>query len=274
MSRALAGWARGGGTRRQNPVAQTLADLGRAEQIRRWSGPENGSGHHLVGQPVGAHATAPVTLRGQLQRDGASIGEHLLGVRPLVLVANMADEQDPARVLRALPAERRRHTKVVLRRPTLTQILRLPVAEVNVDRPRLGGGRLIHWIRRGGTVLVFPEVEVSVDGELGRFHTFAADLARQAEVDMAPAAITGTFNSDDVPRVRFGAPIPVEPFESATGRAKQAVASLLAESQTSWWAELTNGDDRHEPSREVWQRIWSNSEPEADPNGRRTIWTR
>lgn len=271
MNREPATWAHGGGQRRQSVWKQGLADLRRLAGHRGWKGPENAP-KALRGLPVKPHSTAPVALRAKFHADGAGLGEHLLGRGPLVIVANMADEADPARVLAALPKERRRHTLVVLRRPNFRQWMRLPLAEVNVDRPRIGGGRLVSWLRRGGTVLFFPEAEVSADGELGGFHPFGAELAYRAGVRIAPAAVQGSFNGNEV-QVRFGAPVSIEPYDTASSRSRAAVASLLAEGSTSWWEELTTPEDAApQPDHAKWRRIWGNSAPSTGEPRHRPIW--
>lgn len=269
MSHEIAPWAHGGGPRRKNVWRAFWSDARTIARTATWSGPE-GAERPLRGRAVTPHATAPLSLRGKFHPDGAGLGEHLLGRGPLVIVANMADAEDPARVLAALPIERRRHTLVVLRRPTLKQVLRLPVAEVNMDRPRIGGGRLVGWLRRGGTVLVFPEAGPSTDGDLGGFHPFGVELAVRADVPVAPAAVQGSFAGEQEPVVRFGAPIDTDPHDTAPGRTRAAVASLLAEGSTSWWAELTSADTPA-PTGATWQRIWGNSAPRADA-ARPPIW--
>ncbi|GAA1714270.1 lysophospholipid acyltransferase family protein [Propioniferax innocua] len=272
MSREPATWAHGGGQRRQSMWKQALADIRRLVGHRGWKGPKNAP-KPIRGLPVMPHSTAPVALRAKFHAEGTGLGEHLLGRGPLVIVANMADDADPGRVLAALPAERRRHTLVVLRRPNFQQWMRLPLAEVNVDRPRIGGGRLVRWLQRGGTVLFFPESEISTDGELGGFHPFGAELAHRAGVRIAPAAVQGSFNGDEV-HVRFGAPISIEPYDTAASRSRAAVASLLAEGATSWWKALTTPEtDSPQPDHATWRRIWSNSAPGADKSSRRrSIW--
>lgn len=273
MKRDTASWAHGGGPRRQNVITHFLADRRRLAGHRRWKGPKDAP-KTLQNSPVAPHATAPTTLRGRLRGDGAALGEHLLGGGPLVIVANQADLADPARVLAALPSSRRTHTLMVLRRPTLRQAVTLPLAEVNVDRPRIGGGRLIGWLRRGGTVLVFPESDISTDGELGGFHPFAAELAHRAGVPIAPAAVQGSF-ADGPVTVRFGGPIALDPYDTLARRAREAVASLLAEGDTSWWTELTTeGSDTNDSTTdsEPWQRIWVNSRPNGTAPVRDRIW--
>lgn len=273
MSRDTAAWAQGGGPRRQNALRHAWADVRKLWKHRGWQGPSNVP-KALHGRAVAAHATAPISWRGRFHADASGIGDHLLGRGPLVIVANMADEEDPARVLSALPAERRRHTVIVLRRPTMQQLVRLPVAEVSMDRPRIGGGRLVRWLQRGGTVVVFPEAAPSTDGELGGFHPFAAELAARAKVRIAPAAVQGSFAGDRI-TVRFGNPISVDPYDTAASRSRAAVASLLAENSTSWWAELTSDDEgrTERDDRATWRRIWNNSAPTHEDPALGGIWS-
>jgi len=118
---------------------------------------------------------------------------------PYVVVMNHLSRIDPLFAL-SLPMRHRMVVKSELLRSPLGLNLRL-AGYIGADRSghatdaRQVVARGVEWVRRGVSVLTFPEGRRTPDGELGRFKRGAFEVAMQAGVPVLPVTIAG---SDDV----------------------------------------------------------------------------
>ena len=228
---------------------------------------------------------------------------------PALIVANHASHLDAAVLLSTLPTAWRRRTAVATpadsfadrwrRLGTALAFNTFPTVRGEGVQPAAVADRLL---QTGWNVLVFPEETRSPDGFLRAFHPSVAALAIAEGVPVVPVGLRGTYAA--MPRgrawpvpgrprvsVRYGVPLTPGPAESAadlTGRLQAAVADLVAEDATSWWAvqrdtraagsgpESTPAPQTHEivPPPAGWRRIWEQSEvPAAGGQPRRPkIW--
>lgn len=98
-------------------------------------------------------------------------------------------------------------------------------------------GVLANRVAESMSVLVFPEGTRSRDGELGRFHSGAARLARDFGIPVLPVALVGSREllpkAGGMPvyspvEVRVGTPIaPDDDVEAVTRRAREQIEALL-----------------------------------------------
>jgi 1-acyl-sn-glycerol-3-phosphate acyltransferase len=104
---------------------------------------------------------------------------------------------------------------------------------------------VIHLLRSGRAVVIFPEGGLQMTGALGQPHPGAAWLAARAGVPVVPVLVRGTFEAMPPKTVRlrpganirvaFGAPIQY-PTGRFSGTPSPAVDSRLAQA----WDELAN----------------------------------
>jgi 1-acyl-sn-glycerol-3-phosphate acyltransferase len=168
---------------------------------------------------------------GGLRVDGQLPGQ------PCVLVANHSSHADTAALIAALPARRRPVSAAAadywFKRPVRAAICRTLAGAFPVRRDGGGSADLASaaaMLAAGSDVIVYPEGTRTRDGSIGRFHSGAERLARQAGAPLVPVGIVGTRDLLPVHgrlrrgrvAVRVGAPAP----DIAAARA--AVAELAA----------------------------------------------
>jgi len=203
---------------------------------------------------------------------------------PVVIAANHSSHLDTPVLLATLPRARRRRTAVLVapgyfpsrsRRLGAAVAFSAVVAPVAGDPARPDPDLAVALLRRGGTVVVYPERTRSADGYLGTFGPGAAELAMQVGVPVVPAALRGTYAA--MPRgrswplrgrtrvsVRYGGALAPQPEETAaafTARIEAAVRALLAEDTATWWAAQRGDLAVPEPPPGSWRRIWEQTQP-------------
>lgn len=207
---------------------------------------------------------------------------------PVILVANHSSHLDAPLLLTSLPESWRRRTAVgaaadyffdVWWRAAATALAfnAFPVERVGTRRST---GLAQELLDAGWNIFAFPEGTRSQDGWMGEFRGGAARLAIDAGVPVVPIALRGTYQA--MPRgrpwpepgrppvsVRFGKPLYPDPAERTaafTRRIRAALAALLYEDSTSWWA-AKRADARGElpdpagPEAAPWRRRWEASRP-------------
>jgi len=123
--------------------------------------------------------------------------EHVVPGSPYVAMANHSSHVDIWAVYAALPLQIRWVMKQELRKVPIFGLAcdrmgHLYVQRGNSESARESMARAAQAIRRGTTVVFFPEGTRSLDGQLGRFKTGGFRLALQAQVPVLPVAIQGT----------------------------------------------------------------------------------
>ena len=98
-------------------------------------------------------------------------------------------------------------------------------------------GALAHRVAESMSVLIFPEGTRSQDGQIGRFHSGAARLARDFGIPVLPVALVGTremmpkkrgLPSYSPVEVRVGRPIaPCDDVESVSEQARAQIIDML-----------------------------------------------
>jgi 1-acyl-sn-glycerol-3-phosphate acyltransferase len=175
--------------------------------------------------------------------------EHAEGTAPRIFLANHLSTLDIWALAPVLPVT----TRFVAKRtifwiPVLGQAMAV-AGFIPIDRKDRASairslGRASETIRRGASVILFPEGTRSRDGRLARFKRGAFHLAFDAGVPVVPVAISGTF---DVLRPRsivvrpgpvavtFAPPIDVATCdgdpERLMARVQAAIVSRLAENE-------------------------------------------
>jgi 1-acyl-sn-glycerol-3-phosphate acyltransferase len=214
--------------------------------------------------------------------------DRLDGVRgPVLFASNHTSHLDAPLILCSLPERFRRRVAVAAAsdyffdswwRATGTA---LAFNTFPVDR---GAGELSalpgDLLADGWSLLIFPEGSRSPDGWARRFKHGTAWLALDNGVPTVPIAIRGAHAAmprgrgwprpgRDPVSVRFGAPaIPRadETSGSYTERLEGAVARLLDEDGSDWWAAMRRAADGHTPPASgpdvaPWRRRWESSRP-------------
>jgi 1-acyl-sn-glycerol-3-phosphate acyltransferase len=225
--------------------------------------------------------------------------EHLDRLQgPVVFVANHASHLDAPLILCSLPKRWRERTAVGAAADYFFDVwwraagTALAFNAFPVER---SGGRKLSdtpWrlMRRGWSVVVFPEGTRSEDGWVGRFRPGAARLCIGAGVPAIPVVIRGSYAA--MPRgrgwprpgrppisVRYGAPIHPAASESTRvfmERLTDGVASLWDEDRTTWWESLRRAAEEGTPRAggppgPRWLRVWEASRPLARPR-RPRVW--
>jgi 1-acyl-sn-glycerol-3-phosphate acyltransferase len=222
---------------------------------------------------------------------------------PVIFAANHASHLDTPLILLSLPDEWRRSTAVAAAADYFFDTWWRAVGSAvlfNAFPIERRGGTIAatpgEVLDRGWSLVVFPEGTRSRDGWTSPFRMGAAWLAVQHDVPVVPIAHRGTFAV--MPRgqswpspgrkpltIRFGAPLRPAPQEAArdfAARIEQAVAVLLDEDQSTWWASrrrLAEGrtPDPSGPPVAQWRRVWAQTEPPeiGEPTGGRLrAWQR
>lgn len=195
-------------------------------------------------------------------------------VGPAVLVANHSSHLDTPVLLATLPRARRRRTAVLV------------APDYFRTRWRAGGATLAfsttyrptadELLRRGWSVVAYPEETRSDDGYLARFGPSVGELALAAGVPVVPVALRGTYAA--MPRgrswplrgrtrvsVRYGRALRPAAGETAaafTARLEARVRELGREDATTWWATQRAADAAApEPPSGSWRRVWEQTQP-------------
>ncbi|MEJ7832071.1 MAG: lysophospholipid acyltransferase family protein [Nocardioides sp.] len=219
---------------------------------------------------------------------------------PVIFAANHASHLDTPLVLLSLPDEWRRRTAVAAAADyffdTWWRAVGSSVLFNTFPIDRRGGLMATtpgEVLADGWSLLIFPEGTRSTDGWMGNFRMGAAFLAHEYDVPVVPVAHRGTFAA--MPRgqgwpgsgrrqltLRFGEPLRPAPDESVRDfapRIKDAVAALLDEDKTTWWAARQRAaggrtPDPGGPDVAQWRRLWEQSTPpeSEQPARRLTAW--
>jgi 1-acyl-sn-glycerol-3-phosphate acyltransferase len=221
---------------------------------------------------------------------------------PVIFVANHASHLDTPLILLSLPDEWRRKTSVAAAADYFFDTWWRAVGSAllfNTFPIERRGGAMSSTpgdvLTEGWNLVVFPEGTRSKDGWLREFRTGAAWLAVEYGVPVVPVAHRGTFAA--MPRgqgwpsagrkpvtIRFGEPIHPGEGESARSfglRIRAAVATLLDEDESTWWAarnRAARGEtpDPSGPDIAQWRRVWTQTQsprPVARA-GRHRAWRR
>lgn len=125
--------------------------------------------------------------------------EHAAGEAPRVFLANHLSTLDIWALVPVLPATTRFVSKrTIFWIPVLGQAMAI-AGFIAIDRKDRTSairslGRAAQTIRRGASVILFPEGTRSRDGRLGPFKRGSFHLALDAGVPVVPVAISGTFD--------------------------------------------------------------------------------
>ncbi len=224
---------------------------------------------------------------------------------PAIFVANHASHLDTPLVLLSLPDEWRRRTAVAAAADyffdTWWRALGSSVLFNTFPIDRRGGAMATtpgEVLGEGWSLLIFPEGTRSPDGWTGQFRMGAAYLSHLHDVPVVPVAHRGTFAA--MPRgqswpgrgrrqltIRFGEAVRPHDGESVRdygARIKDAVAALLDEDRTDWYAARRRSasgqtPDPSGPEVAQWRRIWEQttsppSEEGGNPRSRLRAWSR
>ncbi|WP_460444478.1 lysophospholipid acyltransferase family protein [Angustibacter aerolatus] len=216
---------------------------------------------------------------------------------PVVFVANHTSHLDTPLILTSLPAAWRRRTSVAAAadyffdtwwRATASAMVfnTFPIERRSGSLSSTPGSLL----ENGWSLVVFPEGTRSPDGWTRPFKHGAAFLSLRHKVPVVPIALRGSYAA--MPRgrnwpvpgrqavtVRFGRPLfPAEgegPRDLGE-RVERAVAQLLDEDATTWWAAARRAADGTTPSgaapdTAAWRRVWEQTKP-PEVRTHRRVW--
>lgn len=160
--------------------------------------------------------------------------ENLLKDRPQVVFSNHTSYFDVFCLLAHLPIQFRWLAKAELFKiPVFGKVMEyggyLPVDRSNPRRAHRTMMEAAERIRKGASIVIFPEGTRSPDGKLQEFKTGGVSLALMAQVPVVPVAILGTH--EIMPKgslrvrpraveIRIGDPIPI-PTEGMTRRERE-----------------------------------------------------
>lgn len=230
--------------------------------------------------------------------EGLDVLDKITG--PVIFAANHASHLDTPLVLLSLPDAWRRRTAVAAAADyffdTWWRAVGSSLVFGTMPIERRGGSMATtpgEVLAQGWNLVIFPEGTRSKDGWLGSFRMGAAYLAVEHGVPVVPVAHRGTFAA--MPKgaawpgrgrrqltVRFGAPLVPGEGESVrtfAPRIRDAVAQLLDEDETDWYAARLRAaagttPDPSGPDVAEWRRVWTSTRsPEVD-TGRIRPWTR
>ncbi len=228
-----------------------LSDLHQLRALRR----PRGAGRGPPPAAVSRSAPPPVLRRVDLRIVGADLLRGLAG--PALLVANHESLADLDLVRAGIPRS--------LHPTALPERLALAI---------------------GRSPIVFPEAQLSRDGNLGAFRAGPFDAACRAGAPIVPLALRGTLGLDPAQRgtwSRSPAPVvvlrvgdPIGPFthgDEAADAAHTAVSRLLAEDRRTWWEDLSD-HGQADDSPAGWRGAWEELDPARRPSWheRPRIW--
>ncbi len=270
---------------------------------RRSLPPRSAEPHHTFPEPREfptewarsrpARMVREVALRGGLsplvrrettvEVDGLDIFDDLEG--PVILVANHTSHLDTALLLTTLPVKWQRKITVGAAADYFFDAWwraigsALLFATFPIERHGTGlSDTPATLIEQGWSIVMFPEGTRSPDGWTRRFRPGAAALARTHGIPIVPVAIAGSYAA--MPRgrnwpkpgrppvhVRYGRPVRPLPDENTlalNGRVSDALAALLDEDTTDWYAAARRAASDATPSSsgpEVanWRRVWAST---------------
>ena len=243
----------------------------------------------LLWQPIVAAAAQPTRLG--LDRLAALDGE------TVIFAANHHSHLDTPLLLTSIP-EPWRHTLIVAAAadyffPTRAKgfASALFIGAVPVERARVGrdsAQEVAGLVRRGWSLLLYPEGGRSTDGWGQPFRGGAAYLAHRCDVPVVPVYLAGT--REVLPKGRimpkrgrtlvvFGDPVRPDPSQrirTLGARIEQAVAALADEVGTDWWQARRRVHAGATPTltgpdAASWRRAWALSQ-HSKPRPRR--WPR
>jgi 1-acyl-sn-glycerol-3-phosphate acyltransferase len=213
---------------------------------------------------------------------------------PVIICANHTSHLDTPLILTSLPVERQRRVAVGAAADYFFDVWwralgsALAFATFPIERHGVGMSETpTRLLAEGWSLVMFPEGTRSPDGWARRLRPGAAALAIATGTPLLPVAISGSFAA--MPRgrswprpgrprvhVRWGRPITPgdgeEPF-ALTGRLRAALAQLLDEDATDWYAAARRAAGGATPAIEGppiadWRRRWQSTAGPA-PCGRR-----
>jgi 1-acyl-sn-glycerol-3-phosphate acyltransferase len=156
--------------------------------------------------------------------------EHVPARGPFIVVANHTSHVDTGVLLTALGplAETTQPTAAAdywFRRPAVAWLLHATLGGIPFDRQRRNVARALalpaQVLRNGHALIFYPEGTRSLDGTLQPFRSTVGLLALASAAPIVPAAISGAAQAlpkgrlwiaHHPVRVRFGPPIPMEPY--------------------------------------------------------------
>ncbi|MXZ31298.1 MAG: 1-acyl-sn-glycerol-3-phosphate acyltransferase [Acidimicrobiia bacterium] len=243
----------------------------------------------LLWRPVVAAAAQPTRLG--LDRLAPLDGE------PAIFAANHHSHLDTPLLMTSIP-EPWRHTLIVAAAadyffPTRTKgaASALFMGAVPVERSRVGrdsAAEVSDLVRRGWSLLLYPEGGRSTDGWGQPFRGGAAYLAHRCDVPVVPVYLAGTrrilpkgqlLPAPGRTLVVFGDPVRPDPSErirALGARIEAAVAAVADETTTDWWQARQRVHTGATPAltgpdAASWRRAWALSH-RSKPRTRR--WPR
>jgi 1-acyl-sn-glycerol-3-phosphate acyltransferase len=211
---------------------------------------------------------------------------------PVIFVANHSSHIDTALLLTTLPTAWQRKVAVGAAADYFFDAWwravgsALVFATFPIERGGVGLSETpSRLLADGWSLIMYPEGTRSPDGWTRRFRLGAAYLAAAAGVPVVPVGLVGSFAA--MPRgrgwpkpgrpevhVRYGRPVRPADGESPRdlgARINAAVATLLDEDRTDWYAAARRAADGSTPSPAgpdvaPWRRVWASS---ASPTARR-----
>jgi 1-acyl-sn-glycerol-3-phosphate acyltransferase len=220
------------------PAAQVLAltHETRPAEASAWTTPTY---RHVI-RRASLHA---IRLAARMRLELAWEGrEHVPERGPFIVVANHTSHVDTGVLLAALgPAARTTHPIAAadywFRRPAVAWLLHATLGGIPFDRLRRNVARAValpaQVLRNGHALIFYPEGTRSLDGNLQPFRSTVGLLALASAAPILPACISGAAQAlpkgrlwiaHQPVRVRFGAPIAIEPYLTCLDQ--ESVASV------------------------------------------------
>jgi 1-acyl-sn-glycerol-3-phosphate acyltransferase len=217
---------------------------------------------------------------------------------PAIICANHNSHLDTPLILCSLPLERQRRVAVGAAADYFFDVWwralgsALAFATFPIERHGVGLSETpAKLLADGWSLVMFPEGTRSADGWGKRFRPGAASLAMATGVPLVPVAISGTFAA--MPRgrgwpkpgrppvrVRFGRPLHSRDGEDPmqfTDRLRGAIATLLDEDSTNWYAAARRAAGGSTPALDGppvadWRRRWASTAGPKLTEGRPRAW--